>query len=173
MVYTILKDRKLTGGVCGDLDPRVVDKCLVELTHPIAEVYRCAIEEHVWPDQWKIEKQVMIKKVPVPASKDDMRNLGLTPFFNKGLEKVLLDWLSPYVIPYLSRDQLGGRRHCSTNHYLARLINHIYTELDSGKSDDRRAVATICVDLSKTFNRLDHGKLLVLLFDLGVPICAL
>ena len=29
------------------------------------------------------------------------------------------------------------------------------------------------VDLAKAFNRLDHGKLLTLLFDLGVPPCAL
>ena len=31
----------------------------------------------------------------------------------------------------------------------------------------------MCVDLSKAFNRLDHGKLLVMLYDMGVPICAI
>ena len=122
---------------------------------------------------WKIEKQVIIPKIPNPQSKDDMRNLGLSPFFNKGLEQVLVDWLLPYVSPYLSCDQLGGRRSRSTSHYLARLVDYVYSELDQGKPGDRRAVATMSVDLSKAFNRLDHCKLLVILFDMGVPPCAL
>ena len=74
---------------------------------------------------------------------------------------------------YLSRDQLGGRKNCGTNHYLARLFDYVYSELDAGKQGDRRAVATMCVDLSKAFNRLDHGKLIVMLYDMGVPVCAL
>ena len=115
----------------------------------------------------------MIPKCPNPTTKDDMRNLGLSPFFNKGLEQVLVNWLLPYVNRFLSRDQLGGRKKCSTNHYLARLVDYIYTELDAGTPSDRRAVATMAVDLSKAFNRLDHGKLLVILFDMGVPTCAL
>ena len=70
----------------GDLDPRVVKQCLVELAYPIACVYRDAVSSHQWPMRWKCEKQVMLKKCPNPQTKDDMRNLGLSPFFNKGLE---------------------------------------------------------------------------------------
>ena len=88
-VYQLLLDRKLTGGVDGDLDPRVVRACLVELSHPIACVYRSAVCNHEWPNAWKIEKQVMIKKCPNPESKDDMRNLGLSPYFNKSVRQVL------------------------------------------------------------------------------------
>ena len=173
LVYAMLVDRKITGGVSGDLDPRVVRSCLVELTHPIAEVYRIAVSDHKWPDSWKVEKQIMIKKCPNPTTKDDMRNLGLSPYFNKGLEKILVDWLMPYVERFLSPDQMGGRKGCSTNHYLAKLVDFIYAEIDSGKPGDRRAVSTLAVDLSKAFNRLEHGKLLSMLYDMGVPTCAL
>ena len=31
----------------------------------------------------------------------------------------------------------------------------------------------MAIDLSKAFNRLDHGKLLTVLHDIGVPVCAL
>ena len=31
----------------------------------------------------------------------------------------------------------------------------------------------MAVDLSKAFNRLDHGKLISLLFDMGVLLCPL
>ena len=56
---------------------------------------------------------------------------------------------------------------------MARLIEFIYAELDKGSDRDSRAVAAMAIDLSKAFNRLDHSKLVTLLFDLGVPPCAL
>ena len=130
---------------------------MVEFSHPVACIYREAVKSHQWPLSWKQEKQVMLRKCPSPQSKDDMRNLGLSSFFNKGLEQILVDWLIPYVRQFLSRDQFGGRKKCSTNHYLARLIDFIYTEMDKGTDSDRRAIATMAVDLSKAFNRLDHG----------------
>ena len=68
---------------------------------------------------------------------------------------------------------MGGRVGCSTNHYLARLVDFIYAEIDFGTKNDRRAVSTMAVDLSKAFNRLDHTKLLTMLHDMGVPTCAL
>ena len=67
----------------------------------------------------------------LPNTKDDMRNLDLSPFLSKGLEQVLVEWLVPYVTPFLSHDQLGGRKKCSTNHY-----------------HDRREVAAMTVDLA-------------------------
>ena len=54
-----------------------------------------------------------------------------------------------------------------------RIVEFIYAELDSGSDRDRRSVAAMAIDLSKAFNRLDHSKLVTLLFDLGVPPCAL
>ena len=89
----------------------------------------------------------MLNKCPSPQTKDDMRNLGLSTFFNKGLEQVLVEWLLPYISRFLTRDQLGGRKRCSANHYLARLVDFIYTELDKGTDSDRRAIATMAVDL--------------------------
>ena len=119
-----------------------------------------------------MEHQLVIPKVPVPKSKDDLRNLGLSPFFSKCLEWVLVGWLWPTISKFISNDQLGGMSGCGTNHYLARLINYIYTGLDS-KQSGTSAVAAMCIDLSKAFNRLNHSKVMTVLFDMGTPICAL
>ena len=78
----------------------------------------------------------MIPKCPAPQTKDDMRNLGLSSFFNKGLEKILVKWLLPYVERYIARDQLGGKVRCGTNHYLARLVQFLYYELNKGGEAD-------------------------------------
>ena len=65
-IYKILSERKLTGGVSGDLDldPRVTRACLVELAYPIGCVYNEAITTHEWPHKWKEEHQIMILKCP-------------------------------------------------------------------------------------------------------------
>ena len=172
-VYKVLCERKLTAGVEGDLDKVVMKECMAELTHPVGVIYREAVSSHTWPAVWKQEKQIVIPKCPHPCTKDDMRNLGLSPFLNKGLEQILVEWLLPYVSRFISRDQYGGKKKCSTNHYLARLVEYIYDELDKGSDQDRRAVAAMAIDLSKAFNRLDHGKLVTLFFYLGVPPCSL
>ena len=52
-IFKILSERKVTAGVEGDLDPRVVKECLVELVHPIGCVYREAVDKHQWPVIWK------------------------------------------------------------------------------------------------------------------------
>ena len=94
-------------------------------------------------------------------------------FLNKGLEWVLVEWLLPYASKFITWDQLGGKKGCGTNHYLARLVEYVYHELDKGNDKDRRAVAAMAIDLSKAFNRLDHSKLLTMLFDAGAPPCTL
>ena len=105
----------------------------MEIAHPVGCVYRAAVEQHQWPDLWKIEKQVMLKKCPSPQTKDDMRNLGLSLYFNKGLEQLLASRLLLYVSRFLTRDQFGGHKGWSLNHYLARLVDFIYMELDNGQ----------------------------------------
>ena len=119
-------------------------ECMPELAHPVAVIFREAVETHSWPHIWKMEHQIVIPKIPAPLSEDDLRNLGLSNYFSKCLEWVLVSWLWPTIEKFLSPDQLGGQKGCGTNHYLARLIDSIYTGLDS----DGTAVAAMCVDLS-------------------------
>ena len=83
-VFKNLSERKLTGGVEGDLAPRVAKDCMVELSHPVSCLYKESLDTHTWQSKWKQEKQIVIPKCPAPCTKDDMRNLGLSPFLNKG-----------------------------------------------------------------------------------------
>ena len=109
---------------------------MTELAHPIACIYREAVASHTWPESWSMEHQCLIPKVPVPQTKDEMRNLGKSPFLSKSLEWILVCWIWPVVSRYLSPDQLGGQKGSGTNHYIARLIQFIYSELDGGVSGD-------------------------------------
>ena len=92
-VYEGLKKGKITCSVPGDLPVRIVQEFLPELTAPVAAIYREAIATHCWPKAFKKEYHLPINKVPIPQSEDDLRNLGLTPFFSKHLEWFLIQWI--------------------------------------------------------------------------------
>ena len=113
-----------------------------------------------------------INKVPVPQSEDDLRNLGLTPFFSKRLEWILIKWIWPYISPHIDLDQLGGLPGCSVDHYLTQMLQFIHENLDNGTQKPTAVLAGL-IDFSKAFNRIDHNIIVTILSDLNVPTCAL
>ena len=172
IVYDALKKGKKTCSVPCDLPPRIVEEFLPELTAPIAAIYRQAIASHSWPEPFKKEYHLPISKVPIPQSEDDLRNLGLTAFFSKRLEYLLIQWIWPYIYPHIDLDQLGGIPGCSVNHYLIQMLDFIQRNLDNNVTRPT-AVLTGLVEFSKAFNRIDHNIIVTILSDLNVPPCAL
>ena len=172
VVYEGLKKGKKTCSVPGDLPTKIVEEFLPELTAPVAAIYREAIAKHSWPKSFKKEYHLPINKVPIPQSEDDLRNLGLTPFFSKRLEWFLIQWIWPYISPHIDLDQLGGLPGCSVNHYLIQMLDFIYKNLDNCKKKPTAVLAGL-VDFSKAFNRIDHNVIVTILADLNVPTCAL
>ena len=172
VVYEALKKGKKTCSVPGDVPVKLLNEFLPELTAPVAAIYREALASHSWPTSYKKEYHIPISKVPSPQSEDDLRNLGLTPFFSKRLEWLLIQWIWPYISPHLDVDQLGGLPGCSVNHYLIQMLDFIHKKLDSC-SNNQTAVLGCLVDFSKAFNRMDHNNLITILSDLNIPTCAL
>ena len=172
LVYKGLKKGKKTCSVPGDIPTKILEEFLPEFTSPIAAIYREAIASHTWPESYKKEYHLPINKIPNPQTEDDLRNLGLTPFFSKRLEWFLIEWIWPYIAPHIDLDQLGGLPGCSVNHYLIQMLDFIHRNLDNSS---KRPSAVICalVDFSKAFNRIDHNIIVTTLSDLNVPTCAI
>ena len=82
IVYEGLKKGKKTCSVPGDIPIKILNEFLPELTAPVAAIYREAVASHTWPKSFKKEFHLPINKVPIPQSEDELRNLGLTPFFS-------------------------------------------------------------------------------------------
>ena len=119
-----------------------------------------------WPDSWKVEHGLPIKKLPQPVSEDDIRIISLSPFFSKVFEKFVLGWLLQYVGEHLDWAQYGGRKGNSVSHYLIDFINFVEYNQDI---KNIHAVLVVAVDFLKAFNRQNHNILIELLSDLGVP----
>ena len=121
---------------------------------------------------YKKEYYLPINKVPLPQSEDDLRNLGLTPYFSKRLEWFLIQWIWPFIAHHIDMDQLGGLPGCSVEHYLVHMLDFINKQLDNNHCQPTAVLAAF-VDFSKAFNRIDHNTLVTILSDLNIPTCAL
>ena len=48
-VYEVMKQRKVTASVKGDIHPTIIKECMTELAHPVGVLFRDAVETHTWP----------------------------------------------------------------------------------------------------------------------------
>ena len=114
----IMKARKPKSCVQGDVPSRLVKEFAPDLTMPVTKIFENVLKTFQWPSQWKIEYVTPIEKKPHPESEDELRNISLTHFFSKVLEKFLIVWLLFCVADKIDPGQYGGLRGSSTTHYL-------------------------------------------------------
>ena len=171
-IYEDLKTAKKTASTPLDIPIPVLKEFLPELIAPIAAIFKEAISTHQWPQCYKQERHLPIQKKHDPMTEDDLRTLGLTVFLSKRLEAFLIKWIWPYILPHLSKDQMGGIPGSSAVHYLVRMLHWILQKLDNSANEPSAVLATL-IDFSKGFNRMSPVILVTLLSDLNIPTCAL
>ena len=81
-LFLDLKASKKTASTPLDIPIPLLKEFLPELVAPVAAIYREAINTHEWPQCYKQEQHLPIKKILSPETEDDIRTLGLTPFFS-------------------------------------------------------------------------------------------
>ena len=167
-IYYNMKTSKKTDSVPGDIPKTILQEFLPELASPITAILREAVASHTWPDIYKKEYHLPLKKVPAPETEDHLRGIGMTAWISKQLERLLLDWIWPYLQPHLDPDQMGGRKGCSVEHYIIKMVHFIQKSMDQ---DRNAAVLSVPVDFSKAFNRMLHSDILCNLVALNVPNC--
>ena len=112
-----MKEAKKTDSVPGDIPSVILKEFLPEFVLPVTDIIKEAISIHTWPDQFKKEYNLPLKKFPSPLTENDLRGIGLTNWISKIQEKVVLDWIWPYIEPHIDKDQMGGIPGCSVEHY--------------------------------------------------------
>ena len=119
-----------------------------------------------WPDPWKVEYGLPLKKTTNPINEDQIRIISLTNFCSKVFERFVIGWLMEYLREHIDWWQYGGEKGSSVSHYLIDFINFISYNQDIKHI---HAVLAVAVDFSKAFNRQNHNILVELLSNLGVP----
>ena len=166
-VYEMIsKAKKPKSGVPGDIPRTLVKEFGAELSTPLTKIYNSILSSGVWPQKWKVEYGIPLKKVVSPVNEDDLRIISLTAFYSKTFERFVMDWLLKFIGPLIDLGQYGGLKGSSVTHYLIDFINFVLYNQDM---KDIHAVLAVAVDFSKAFNRQNHNVLIELLSDLGVP----
>ena len=160
------KANNTKGVIEGDLPTKLTKEFGLEIARPAAQIFRKIAKTGKWPNRWKMEHGIPLKKTSEPKSENEVRIISLTPFLSKIFERVVADWLLKFISDKLDINQYGGRKGSSTSHYLIDFISFILYNQDLPESE---AVLTAMVDYQKAFNRQDHSTLVTLLGDMGVP----
>ena len=125
LVYENMKEAKKTDSVPGDIPATILKEFLPEFATPVTAILKQAVETHTWPDVYKKEYHLPLKKVPIPQTEDDIRGIGLTAWVSKQLERFVLNWIWPFIHPHIDPDQMGGMPGCSVEHYIIKMVQFI------------------------------------------------
>ena len=103
-IYKNMLEAKKTDSVPGDIPATILKEFLPELALPVSVIIKEAVNSHSWPEIYKKEYHIPLKKCPGPKSESELRGIGLTSFINKQLERYLLNWIWPFVRPDIDPD---------------------------------------------------------------------
>ena len=71
-VFEKMKRAKKTDSVPGDIPSNILKEFLPELALPVTAILKEAVSTHTWPEMWKKEFHIPLKKIPAPETKDDL-----------------------------------------------------------------------------------------------------
>ena len=161
-----MKAKKTKTPVIGDIPCALYVSCIESLKVPIASIYNNVATSGNWPLRWRTEEAFPLKKTTTPLEMSDLRTISKTPFLATNFEKIVLQWMLGFIGTKIDWAQFGGQSGCSVSHVLIELETFIEYNHDLYK---KNGVFLTYVDYDKAFNRQNHGILLTVLHDLGIP----
>ena len=165
--FTLLSQAKLTKSSTPDeLLPGLRKEFLPWLAEPVQKIIESIISSGEWPEQFRTEYGTPIEKVKPPVDEDDLRVISITSKISMVIEKLVIQWLWPYLEPLFDRDQFGGQTGNSIAHYLIELTNTILHNQDLNIP---YCTLLTLVDYSKGYNRIDHNRVIRSLAEYNVP----
>ena len=164
MVLTSLKQldiNKATGS--GRIPVRLLKETAEQISPSLIMLFNKSLRLGIFPGDWKLANIVPIFKKGKRDFVENYRPISLLPVISKVLERCILPGLRDHISHLISREQHGflAGRSCVTQ--LTRVLHYIGDQLDAGKQID-----IIYLDMSKTFDKVDHTKLLGRLHQYGI-----
>lgn len=158
-----LKNKK-SAGVDG-ISNFVIKQCVNELASHITYLCNEVINAGVFPDRLKVARVIPIFKKGKPSEMSNYRPISLLPWLSKVLERIIFNRLYDHLTKndILAGNQYGFRPGLNTFDAMYSLMNTVLGALDC-----KRYVASVCLDLSRAFDCVDHTVLLAKLQYYGI-----
>ena len=160
--------RKLPKGKATGSDriPNKVYSLLADvIAAPLKAIFEYSIKTQTLPSKWKEGLVVPIPK-SYPPQADKLRMITLLSSPSKILERLVLESLMDQLLHLFGKKQHAFRKNCSTATALIQIIENatnFYDDLNNF------GLSVISFDLSKAFDRVDHGILLEKLRASNLP----
>ncbi|CAH1266626.1 Hypp3447 [Branchiostoma lanceolatum] len=117
------------------------------------------------PSSWKMANVCPIPKTSVPTNKKDWRPISLISSLGKVQERLILNKFLPVMTPWI-KDQYAYMPKCPTTLALVKAYQTWLSNLDKRNTS---MVRVLLADMSKAFDRVDHGILFQLLAVRDTP----
>ncbi|KAF2351996.1 Reverse transcriptase domain [Trinorchestia longiramus] len=165
-IRRILYSLKNTKAVGHDNISLLYIKDSFNFTSPLFHlIINTSIAANKFPDQWKHSIIKPLHKADDINTASNYRPISLLPVLSKILEKVISNQLSTYLDKsnLLHPNQCAYRKHTSTQDALLNITEKIYSDIDT-----KNVTLLLLLDLSETFDSVEHKRLLQKISNLGI-----
>jgi hypothetical protein len=161
--FQMLKSNKAIGH--DDISGNVVINSYETIKDVLYKVFKCSIDQGIFPDQLKIAKVTPIFKGGELLNVGNYRPISVLSVFSKILERILYNKIFQHLSTnnILYKNQYGFKKNNSTEHAILHITQCITDSFEKSKF-----TLGIFVDLSKAFDTIDHKILFKKLKHYGI-----
>lgn len=163
-IHRILNGIKSNATGVDDISPLMLKYCSPYIDKYITHIINCCIENHYFPDQWKISVGRPLPKTSNPTSFNDLRIISILPALSKIFEKILYEQMYEYCINnnIIPNTQCGFRKSFGTSVALTNVLDDIFRACDKKMNS-----VLVTLDFSKAFDTVNHELLVTKLHYYG------
>ena len=153
--FKTLKQNKAFG--CDGLSGNIIMDVCDFINAVLFKIFKASLEEAVFPEELKIEKVILVFRKGGKENVENYRPISILPGFSNVLERIMYNHLYEYFMNnnLLHENQFGFQINNSTEHATLQFTRDIAQNFDNGKF-----TLGVFIDLSKTFDTVDHQTLL-------------
>ena len=146
---------------------KMIKMCGESLALPLKMIFEAALNDGVFPDDWKKGNIVPVHKKDLKTMLINYRPISLLPIFAKIFEKIIFTSMFEYFIEneLFTVCQSGFLPGDSCTSQLLSIIHEIQKSFDESPPID---VRSIFLDISKAFDKVWHKRLIYKLKSYGI-----
>ena len=162
-VTTIIKGMKTKSCELDFLPTSLLKKALPYVINTITNIMNVSLEQGAFPDSWKMAIiRPLLKKLGLELITFNYRPVSNIPFLSRVLEKIVLarynDHCDRYNLIPSFQSAYRPKHSCETS--MVKLVNDLLWSMER-----KEATAVAVIDLSATFDMVDHNILIDLLHE--------